>query len=173
MSKIIDFNNYLGKELQISQKSFWKREFFLMNDNVTIGKLQSVKMINDLFVCDIEGKEFEFYKKNLFGRQILIREKGKQLPFASFNSNFFFTSGELKLPRGKKIFIKIGTFKNKASLYESETKLLLQIKCKLAFNQKCILTIENRSEILEEYSWLPLFVFYLLKVSKDTGTVFH
>ncbi len=173
MRQIINFNSYLGKELQISKKSFWKREFFLMDDNLTIGKLKSVKVINDLFVCDIEGKEFEFYKKNLFGRQILIREKGKQLAFASFDYNFFFTSGELKLPRGKKIFIKIGTFKNKASLYESETKLLFEIKCKLAFNKKCILSIENRSEILEEYSWLPLFVFYLLKVSKDTGAVFH
>jgi hypothetical protein len=109
----------------------------------------------------------------LFGKEIFIRQKGKELPFASFISNFFFTSGELKLPRGKKVLTEIGTFKNNTSLYESETKILFQLKCKLAFTDKCVLTFENRSEILEEDTLLPLFVFYLLKISKDTGTVFH
>lgn len=170
---MLNFNNYIGKELIIYQKSFWKREFTLNEDSKVIGKLYSIKIINDLFVCELDGKEFEFYKKNIFGKEILIREKGKQLPFASFEANFFFTSGELKLLRGKRALIKIGTFKDYASFYESEKKILIQLKSKLNLKEKCILTIENKSELLEEYSWLPLFLFYLLKISKDTGIVFH
>ncbi len=170
---MFSLNNYLGKELIIFQKSFWKREFILLDNSIEIGKLYSVKIINDLFVCEINNQKFEFYKKNIFGREILIRERDKQLPFANFTSNFFFTSGELKLLRGQKVLLKIGTFKNNASLYESETKLLFRLRCKLAQKEKCILLIENKSEILKNYSWLPLFVFYLLKTSKDTGTVFH
>ncbi|GEM_PF-4901248 len=168
---MLNLNNYLGKELKIVQNSIWKSEFHLLDEQNVIGKLYSVKIWKNLYNCEFDNKTIEFYKKNIFGQEVFIKEKNKSLPFASFESNFFFTSGELKLDRGRKLLIKIGTFKNNASLYDSD-KLLILINCKLSFKEKCIVTIENKSEFFENYPWLPFFIFYLTNTSKNTGVTF-
>jgi hypothetical protein len=168
---MLDLNNYSGKDLTISQKSFYKSEFHLLDKKNIIGKLYRIKMLNDLYRCEIDDKIVEFYKKNFVGNEILIKQPIKSLPFASFKSNFLFTSGELKLERGKKLLIKIGLFKDKASLYESENKLLIQLQRKLSLKSHCTITINIRSELLENYSWLPLFLFYLTEI-KNSGLAF-
>lgn len=170
---MINFNNYQGKELKIIQKSFWKSEFHLVEEDIVLGTLKSVKMWNDLYLCTIDENEFEFYKKSLFSNEIQIKEKIKELPFAQFESNFFFTSGKLRLDRGRNLFAKIGTFKNNVLLYESETKPLIKVDYKIALNEKCIIKIENKSEILTENPWILLFAFYLIKTSHNSGMVFH
>lgn len=170
---MINFNNYIGKELKISKQSFWKRDYFLIDGPNILGSLKSVKLWNDLYSCQINDNEFEFYKKNLLNREIHIKEKHKELPLAKFKANFFFTSGELKLDRGRKLSAKISTFKNNLSFYESQSNVLIKLSNKIAFKENCIVSIERKSELLDEFPWIPLFGFYLLKASSDSGTVFH
>jgi hypothetical protein len=169
---MLNLNDYFGKELKIIRKSFWKREFLLMNNSEIIGKLYSIKIINDLFVCEVDNKEFEFYKKNFLGEEIFIRERNNELPFASFNSKFFSDSGELKLSRGRKLLIKIGFLKDKAYCYESKSKLLFFVNNKFLFKEDCIVKVENKSELLVENPWLILFVFYLMKKSSGGALFF-
>jgi hypothetical protein len=170
---MINFNDYQDKQLKIIQKSFWKNEFHLADEDIILGTLKSVKLWNDLYLCTIDDKEFEFYKKSVFSNEIHIKEKLKELPFAKFESNFFFTSGKLRLDRGRNLLVKIGTFKNNVSINESETKQIIKLDCKVSLDKRCILKIENKSEILTENPWILLFAFYLIKASHNSGMVFH
>lgn len=170
---MINFNNYVGNELKVIKPSFWKSEFFLIDGQNALGSLKSLKVFNDLYSCQINDNEFEFYKKNLFSSEILIKEKHKELPFAKFKANIFFTSGELNLDRGRRLSAKISTFKNNLIFYESQSNIIIKLNCKISLKENCIIRIEKKSELLNEFPWIPLFGFYLIKASYDTGTVFH
>lgn len=166
MRKISD---YLGNELIIIQKNFWRREFELCAGEEMIGQMKYPKIFRQLAEHDIQNQSYEFYRPGIFSRNIDIRQKGYENPFAFYKSNLFMSSGKLELPKGINLNIKFGLFRKQAEVYLGENNLLISIRNKFSFKERSKVVIEKRSEIIDEYPWILMFVFYLVQLRKRSS----
>ena len=163
MRNILD---YMGNELLIFQKSIWKREFELRSADELIAKLFYPKFFSDLAEVTIQDKTYEFCRPSVFSRDVDIREKGYQNPFAHFKNNFWGSKGVLELPRGTRLNMKFGFFRKQAEIYLGENDLLITISSRFSFKERSEVIIEKRSEVIDEHPWIIMLGFYLAQLMK-------
>jgi len=159
-------SEYLGEELRISQKSIWERVFELRSGDELMAKLFYPKYFSDLAELKIDNEEFEFYRPKFFRRDVDIRKKGYQIPFAHFKNNFWGRKGTLELPSGTRLTMKFGFFKKQAEIYLDEEDLLVSILGSFSIKVKSRVIIEKRSEVIDEYPWIIMLGFYLAQLMK-------
>lgn len=159
-------SDYIGLELFIFQKSIWKREFEIKYENELIGFLRYPKIFSDLAEIEMHDSKLEFYRTSIFSRNVDIRKKGYQNPFAHFKSNFWGNKGILELPRGIRLQMKFGLMKKIAEVFYNERDLLFTIYSKLSLKEKSKIVIEQRSEIIDDYPWILILAFYLAQLRK-------
>jgi len=164
-------SDYIGNELLIFQKSIWKREFELRSGDEVIAKMYYPKFFSDLTELTMQNETYEFYRPRFFSRDVDIRKKGYQNPFAHFKNNFWAGKGVLELPRGVKLNIKIGFLRKQAEIFLGESDLLLSILSRFSINERCEVVIEKRSEIIDEFPWIIMFGFYLSQLRKRNSAV--
>jgi hypothetical protein len=163
MKKISD---YLGEELRIFQKSIWKRDFELRSGDELIARLYYPKFFSDLSEVTLQEETYEFYRPKFFSRDVDIRKKGYQNPFAHFKNNFWGSKGVLELPRGTRLNMKFGFFRKQAEIYLGENELLVSILNKFSIKERCEVVIEKQSEIIDEFPWILMLGFYLAQLMK-------
>jgi len=163
MKKISD---YIGNELLIIQKSFWKKEFGLLAGDEIISRLYYPKFFGDTAELSVRDEIYEFYKPRFFSREVDIRKKGYQNPIAHFKNNFWRSRGILELPRGIRLNMKFRYFRKQAEIYLGDEDLLVSILNKFSLKERCKVVIEKRSEIIDEYPWLIMLGFYLAQLMK-------
>jgi len=169
MKKLSD---YPGIELKLHQNSILKREFELKSGDDLIAKLYYPKFLSDLAELTIWEETYEFYRPKFFSRDVNIRKKGYQNPFARFKNNFWGSRGVLKLPRGITLNMKFGFFRKQAEIYLGENELLVSILNRFSIKERSEIVIEKRSEIIDEHPWIVMLGFYLallMKRSSATG----
>jgi len=159
-------SNYLGNELIIIRKNFWKREYELRSGDEQIAQMRHPKIFSDLAELTIRNETVEFYRPRLFSRNVDIRKKGYQNPFAHFINNFLGSKGILELPRGIKLNIKLGFFKKQVEIFLGENDLLISILSRFSFKKRNDVIIEKRSEIIDEHPWIIMLGFYLAQLRK-------
>jgi len=164
-------SDYIGNELLIFQKSIWKREFELRSKDEVIAKMYYPKFFSDLTELTMQNETYEFYRPRFFSRDVDIRKKGYQNPFAHFKNNFWAGKGVLELPRGVKLNIKIGFLRKQAEIFLGESDLLLSILSRFSINERCEVVIEKRSEIIDEFPWIIMLGFYLSQLRKRNSAV--
>ena len=164
-------SDYISNELLIFQKSIWKREFELCSGDEVIAKMYYPKFFSDLTELTMQNETYEFYRPRFFSRDVDIRKKGYQNPFAHFKNNFWAGKGVLELPRGVKLNIKIGFLRKQAEIFLGESDLLLSILSRFSINERCEVVIEKRSEIIDEFPWIIMFGFYLSQLRKRNSAV--
>lgn len=164
-------SNYLGEELKIFQNSIWRREFELRSGNELIARLFYPKFFSDPAELNIWEESYEFYCPKFFKRDVDIRKKGYQNPFASFKNNFWGSKGVLELPRGVKLNIKTGYFRKQSEMYLRENEPLITIFSKFSIKEKSLVVIEKRSEVIDDHPWIIMFGFYLAVLLRRTSTV--
>jgi hypothetical protein len=163
MKKLSD---YVGSELLIFQKSILKREFELRTGDEVIVRLYYPKFFSDLAELTLQDKAYEFYRPSVFRRDVDIREKGYQNPFAHFKNNFWGRKGVLELPRGIRLNMKFGFFRKQAEIYLEENDLLITILGRFSFKERSEVIIEKRSDVIDEHPWVIMLGFYLAQLMK-------
>lgn len=164
-------SNYIGSEFKIFQKSIWKREFELRSGDELIAQMIYPRFFSHMAELTIQNESYEFYRPKLFTRNVDVRKKDYQNPFAHFKSNFFRSKGELELPKGTKLSMKFGLFRKQAEIYLGENDLLISILSKFSFKERSKVVIEKRSEVIDEYPWVIMLCFYLTQLRKrNSGT---
>ena len=163
MKKLSD---YIGSELKIYQKSILKRDFELKSGDELIARLYYPKFFSDLAELTIWEETYDFYRPKVFSRDVDIKKKGYQNPFAHFKNNFLGSSGKLELPRGARLKMKFGFFRKQAEIYLGDSELLASVLNKFSVRERCEVVIEKRSEIIDEYPWLIMLGFYLAQLMK-------
>jgi hypothetical protein len=159
-------SNYIGSEFKIFQKSIWKREFELRSGDEIIAQMIYPRFFSHMAELTIQNESYEFYRSKFFTRNVDVRKKDYQNPFAYYKSNLFMRSGKLELPKGTNLNIKFGLFRKQAEVYLGENDLLISILNKFSFKERSKVVIEKRSEIIDEYPWILMFVFYLVQLRK-------
>lgn len=168
MKKLSD---YIGSELKIYQKNILKRDFELKFGDELIARLYYPKLYSDLAEVTISEETYEFYRPKFFSRDVDIRKKGYQNPFAHFKNNFWGSRGTLELPRGTRLKMKFGYFRKQAEIYLGENELLVSILNQFSVRERSELVIEKRSEIIDDYPWLIMLGFYLAQLMKRNSVV--
>jgi len=159
-------SDYIGNELLIFQKSIWKREFELRSGDELIALLYYPKFFGDRTELTIQNESYEFYRPKFFSRNVDIRKKDYQNPFAHFTTNFFGRKGVLELPRGIKLSMKFGLFRKQAEIFLGENDLLVSILSRFSVKEKSEIIISKRSEIIDEHPWIIMLAFYLAQLRK-------
>jgi hypothetical protein len=159
-------SDYLGEELTIFQKSIWKREFELRSGEELIAQMKYPKFFSDLAELKVGDEEVEFYRPKFFRRDVDIRKKGYQNPFAHFKNNFWGRKGVLELPRGIRLTMKFGFFRKQAEIYLGESDLLVSILSRFSMKERSQIIIEKRSGVIDEYPWIFMLGFYLAQLMK-------
>jgi hypothetical protein len=168
MKKLSD---YIGSELKIHQNSILKRDFELKSGDDLIARLYYPKFFSDLAELTISEETYELYRPKFFSRDVDIRKKGYQNPFASFKNNFWGSKGVLELPRGIRLNMKFGFFRKQAEVYLGENELLISILNKFSIKERSDVVIEKRSEIINEHPWIIMLGFYLAQLMKRNSAV--
>lgn len=164
-------SNYLGSDLRIFQNNILKREFELKSGDERIARLYYPKFLSDLAELSIPDESYEFYRPKIFSRDVDIRKKGYQNPFAHFKNNFWGSSGMLELPRGTRLKMKFGYFRKQAEIYLGENELLVSILNKFSIKEKSDVIIEKRSEVIDKHPWIIMLGFYLAQLMKRNSAV--
>uniref|UniRef100_A0A832G6L0 Uncharacterized protein n=1 Tax=Ignavibacterium album TaxID=591197 RepID=A0A832G6L0_9BACT len=168
-----NLSDYIGQIISITQRSIWKREYEIRSEKEVIGKFVYPKFFSERVECKLVNDTFEFRRPHIFSNDIEIRKSGYQLPIAVMHLNFLASKGIVDLPRGKKVVMKFGTFKSKAEIYHGENDLIAIVNNKFSFKEKCEITIERRTEILDENPWLVFLAFYFLQLKRRNTGVAH
>jgi len=168
MRKISD---YIGNELLIFQKSIWKREFELRSGDEVIALMYYPTFFGDRTELSIQNEVFEFFRPRFFSREVAVRKKGYENPFARFTTNFFGRKGALELPMGIKPNMKFGIFKKQTEIYLGENDLLVTILSQFSVKRRSEVVIAKRSELIDEYPWIIMLGFYLSQVRKRSSAV--
>ena len=163
MRNILD---YMGNELLIFQKSIWKRDFELRSGEELIARLFYPKFFSDLTELSVWEETYEFYRPKFFSRDVDIRKKGYQNPFANFKNNFWGSKGVLELPRGIRLTMKFGFFRKQAEIYIGESDLLIAILGRFSLKERSEIIFNKRSEIIDEHPWIIMLAFYLAQLRK-------
>jgi hypothetical protein len=165
------FSDYIGSEFKILQKSIWKREFELRSGDEVIARLYYPKFFSDLAELTIWEETFEFYRPKFFTRNVDVRKKGYQNPFAHFKNNFWGRTGILELPRGLRINMKFGFFRKQVEIFLGENDLLVSILNKFSIKERSEAIIEKRSDVIDEHPWIIMLGFYLAQLMRRNSAV--
>lgn len=172
MKKLSD---YLGEELLIIQPSLLKRAYEFHSSNELIAKMYYPKFFSTTAIIEGFEKNLEIKKPSIWRTDIEIFEKGYQNPFAKVKStNFWRTKGVVELPRGERLNLKFCVFKKSCEIYSKYSELLVLFQNKFSFKEKNVISIEKRSDLIDENPWIIFAVWYkILEMNrKNSGISF-
>lgn len=158
MKKLSD---YLVESLLLTQPSLFKREFELRSSTELIAKMGFPKFFSTTAL--VEGFEsiYEIKTLSFWGSDVGIFKQSYELPFAKYTTeNFWGTKGVIELPRGEKLKLKFGAFKKSCEIFSSSDELLVRFQSKVSIKDKNVITIKQRSELLDNHPWIIILAFY-------------
>lgn len=155
------FSDYFGKTLRFIQPSIWKRSFELRDGNDIIGSLDYPKFFSVRAEVKIFGSKWEFYEPKWWKNLIEIREAGKELPIADYKPPTFKQKGKLELPHGESVFLCNNFFRTTYEIQDRYEKRIVLYKNKMSMKTNTEIQIEKRSEIMDKYPWILLFIVYV------------
>jgi hypothetical protein len=169
MKKISD---YIGEELILIQPSLFKREFEFRSSNELIAKMSFPKFFKTKAIVEGFAEQYEIKEPNFWRSDVEIFKLGNDMPFAKYKStNFWKTKGIIELPRGEQLYLKFGVFKKSCEIYHSN-ELLLLFHNKFSFRDKNIITIEQKSHLIDENPWVIMLAWYkILQQNRKTSAV--
>jgi hypothetical protein len=169
ISEIKNLSQLAGQTINIVQPSIWKNHFELKVNDQTLGIVNSRGLFRSLLMIKIFDKEWEIFRRSFWSSEISIKEKGKENPFASYNRKFFSFEGFVHLPKGKRVKIRLEAFRRKSGIYNMMGKCIVSLKDKISFKSVTTITeisIEESSEILDEYPWIIILAWHLTQMRR-------
>jgi len=165
-------SNYFGESLTLTQPSIFRREFELRSKSELIAKMFYPKFFSTTAVIKGFEEKIEVKIPSIWRSDIEIYNTRYQMPFAKYTStDFWRTKGMIELPRGGRVYLKFGTFKKSCEIYSSSNQLLVLFQNKFSFKDKNVITIEQKSELLDEYPWIIMVAWYrILQKQRKNST---
>lgn len=155
-------SEYIDRPLRIVKKSFFGFEYNLLAGEELIGALQIRLFNKGGFVTGLGKKNIQFYKSNFFSREILIREEGKELPFASYRRDFASLTGEATLPGNNKLFIRFGYFDVSTEIKDEKENTLIVLKRAGLFSRTMNVLVKSKSQLVDENPWILFLTLYMI-----------
>lgn len=166
-------SGYIGEELMIIQPSIFKRVFEFRSSNELIAKMYYPKIFSSIAIVDGFDDSFEIKRPSIWRGDVEIYKKGYQNPFAKIRStNFWKTQGVVELPRGERLNLKFGAFKRSCEIYSNYNELLVLFQNKFSLKEKNLISIEKRSDTIDENPWIIFAIWYkILEMNRKNSGI--
>ena len=155
-------SDYLGKQLKLSQPSFFKNYYELRSGGELVATLNQPKFLSSNTVTSGMFGECEFYRPSFWRFDVAVREKYKELPIAKFVREGFKQKGVIELPKGERLNL---IFRKIVFSFEIQNEMgltLVRFKKKFSFKTNIEIEIEKTSELINKYPWVILLACYIV-----------
>lgn len=155
-------SNIAGETLTFNQPDLMKRKFELTSSNGVLATMIFPKLFSNRVIVEGFDGKWEIKQPSIWRREYGIYKMGYQMPFAKYISNFWRTKGTIELPKGIRLSCKAGQIKKPLEICTAKGELLVYYSNKFALKSRTTVTIENRSELLEQYPWIIMLGWYVV-----------
>jgi hypothetical protein len=152
----------VGQILTFNQPALMKREFELISSDIVLAKMVFPKLLSSNVVVEGFDGKWEFRQLSIWRNEFGIFKYGYQMPFAKYVSNFWKSKGTIELPKGAKLNCKTPAFKRPFEIFTSSGKLILVYANRFVLKGRTTVTIQNSSELLEQYPWIIMLGWYII-----------
>lgn len=154
---------YRNQELKLVQPSQMKRECELHSQEELLLKSYFPKWHKSSAVVEGFGGKWIIKRPSIWKSAIEISKDGFNYPIASYNGKAFKSGGTIQLQRGLLLPFESNVFKSVYTIFTDTNEILLQIKQTGLLKKKTDVSLGKRKlEILDEYPWLPMLVWYIM-----------
>lgn len=165
-------NDLFGEQLFFTKPKLLKNYYELKHGEDTIGSMEVKGIFNNKAYVKIFDKEYIFIQASFWRSLLEIKEKGKEVSFASFNSKLFKDYGFINLPMGESLKVTFSFFNSNFDLRNSFGEILIQYSNKFPFKSRTDISIEKKSQVLEKYPWVIFIPFFVrLQRSKNSRAI--
>lgn len=166
MKTLSEFQN---EKLQIVQPSLFKRIFELRSENELLSTLSYPKFFsrNAIAEGNLTGN-FEFYFPSFWKSQVEVRPIGNELAIAKYYNKLFSLSEVIELPKGEKVILKSFAFRQRKEIQSETGETLVVFNFAVSFKFRVDIEIAKKSEPIDKYPWLIMFVIYLTDQHKKS-----
>lgn len=171
--EIKNLSQLAGQKFNIVQPSIWKSHFEIKYNEQILGTIDKRGLFGLRVYTKIFDKAWEIYLQKFWTSEIAIKEAGKENPIAFYKSKFFSGEGFVHLPKGKRLKIKLGTFRSNSGIYNMMGKNIASLKDRVSMKSVKAMTeinIEESSEILEENPWIIILAWHLTQMRRRSRT---
>lgn len=155
-------SEYIDRPLRIVKRTFFGFKYNLFAGEEMIGAFYFRLFNQGAFVSGLGKKNIQFYKSHFFSREILIREEGKELPFANYHRDFASRTGEVTLPGNNKLFIHFGYFDVATEIKDAKGNALVILKRAGLFSRTLNVTVKASSQLADENPWIIFLTLYMI-----------
>lgn len=166
-----NLTEYIGQTLILIQPKWYKNHFELRCGEELLGGVYKRGFFGMRIEIKAFGNEWEFNKPVIWKRIIEIKEKDKQMPFASYSEKFLSRKGAVQLPQGESMTISRGLFKSADTIEDSPGNVLAILKDKFSFKEKTEISIESNNKLLDKYPWVIILAWHLRETRKRNAAV--
>jgi len=155
-------SDYIGEKLLFFQPSAFKRIHELKANDEIIATMQQKGFFGMRWETSVQNRNWEIYKPSIWKGVLEIREKGYEMPFASFSRERFKSRGTVSLPKGETLKIEPHLFKGYTEIKNIHDECIVHIKPKTSLKDKAEVTIQKRSELIDKYPWVILVAYVII-----------
>lgn len=156
-----NLSDYLGRTLQFTQPSIWKRAFELRYGSEILGTLTYLKTLSTKAEAKIFDKNWELYEPKWWKNLIEIKEAGKEVPIASYKPALLKSKGKILLPYGESLVLSANLFSTTLEILDHYNSRIVLLKRQLTLRTNYEIQIERRSEVLDRNPWVLLLIIYV------------
>lgn len=167
--EIKNLSQLAGHTFNIVQPSIWKNHFEIKYNEQILGTIDKHGLFGTKVQIKIFNKAWEIYPQKFWTSKIAIKETGKENPFAFYRRKIFSGEGFVHLPKGKRLKIKLGTFRSTSGIYNMMGKCIASLKDRISLKSVTAMTeinIVESSEILEENPWVIILAWHLTQMRR-------
>ncbi len=156
-------SEYVDRPLKLVKKSFFGFHYNLVAGTELLAAFEYRLLFGFRGLVKGFGKpNIELYKENIFSREVLVREEGKENPFAKYRRDFGFRTGHIELPNGNKFKVHLGFLDFTTVINNENENTIASIKRTGLFSRNYSVQINEKSDPLNENPWIMFLVLYLI-----------
>lgn len=157
------FSEYRNQDLQLIQPYQMKRDCELSSPNGVLLKASFPSWYKSEAVIEGFGVKWTIKKPSIWKSDIEVSKDGFNYPIAAYKGRAFKSGGTIQLQRGLCLPFESNVFKSVYTIFTDTNEILLQIKQTGMIKKKTEIILGKRKlEILDEYPWLPMLVWYIM-----------
>ena len=158
-----NLSEYIDRPLRLVKKSFFSFEYDLLAGEEVLGTFNYRLLFRrGGDVKGLEKRNIEFYKDYFWGREIKVREGGKDIPFANYKRDLLNRVGSVSLPGGNRLEIHLGFLEFATEIKDEKGNILVLLKRPGLFTRAINVTIKEKSDLVDSNPWIIFLVLYLI-----------
>ncbi|MFA6540028.1 MAG: hypothetical protein WCT99_00355 [Bacteroidota bacterium] len=168
MKKLSDL---IGNDITIIQPSVFKRihEFWMNGERYATMKFP--RLFSSQANVQLSDQQWEFYRPSIWRSDVEVRQQGYQLPIAKYAGRKWKQGGTIELPRGDRLIHQEKIWTNANMIAAESGTPLVSFQRKGFFGTAVLVTLHEKSDILDKYPWVIMLVWYvLLQQRRDAAT---